>query len=193
MRGLTLPNVLTGFRLAASPALVALAALGLRRGYWWLLGVAFATDAVDGFVARRLGSTSEAGARLDSRADLLLWSVVPPTAWWLWPERIEREAAWLLAAAASYLLPLAAALLRFRRVPSFHAWAGKAAAVAMSAGTLLLLGPDRPWTLRLAALLQVLAGLEETAMVLVLPAWRANVPSLWHALRITAQSRSPAR
>jgi CDP-alcohol phosphatidyltransferase len=43
---------------------------------WWavgLLAVCAATDAADGFLARRWGVTSEAGARIDSVADLLFF------------------------------------------------------------------------------------------------------------------------
>ena len=64
-----LPQLLTAIRLASAPLL------------WWLvtnldfqaalvcLGFAIASDAVDGFLTRRLGSSSRAGAYFDVTAD----------------------------------------------------------------------------------------------------------------------------
>src|SRR3712207_309738 len=67
-----LPNLLSLARLAASPALLALALAGRRQAFAWLLLVALATDAADGRIARRFGLVSRAGALLDSVADALL-------------------------------------------------------------------------------------------------------------------------
>jgi len=70
-----LPNLLTASRLALA------APLGyflLQEDYAWSLGVvclAGITDALDGFVARRLGALSRLGAALDPIADKVLVTV----------------------------------------------------------------------------------------------------------------------
>jgi cardiolipin synthase (CMP-forming) len=67
-----LPNSLTVLRLLLS---VPLGFLILREYYAWALGVGFLaglSDALDGFVARRLGALSRIGAALDPIADKTL-------------------------------------------------------------------------------------------------------------------------
>lgn len=89
------PNILTGLRLVAVPALVALvladdAAGGPLR--WWALVVflgASATDVLDGYLARRWRVVSTLGKIADPIADKVLvlaalaaLSVVDGVAWW---------------------------------------------------------------------------------------------------------------
>ncbi len=71
----TIPNLLTGLRIALIPAIVVLFYLP----YHWsdmACGVMFAmvgiTDAFDGYLARKLGQTSRLGAFLDPVADKLI-------------------------------------------------------------------------------------------------------------------------
>src|SRR6185436_18565082 len=63
---LTVANLLCYLRLAAIPVLLALAALDLHKAFLWLLAAAWATDAIDGPLARRLRQETVRGARLDS-------------------------------------------------------------------------------------------------------------------------------
>ncbi|MDR7418678.1 MAG: CDP-alcohol phosphatidyltransferase family protein, partial [Armatimonadota bacterium] len=67
---------------------------GLRETFSVLFPLVALTDAVDGWLARRLYQQSDAGRRLDSVADaaffysapLWFWRLVPETAstWWPW-------------------------------------------------------------------------------------------------------------
>ena len=73
LRGVaTYPNLVTGVRLL----LVPLFGLFLKHERWalglWLCLLLVATDALDGFLARRLGQRSELGSYLDPLADKLL-------------------------------------------------------------------------------------------------------------------------
>ena len=76
---LTIPNLLTSFRIVAIPLVVVIYYLpfgwaGQASGL--LFGVAAVTDWFDGFLARRLGQTSKFGEFLDPIADKLLVSTV---------------------------------------------------------------------------------------------------------------------
>lgn len=69
---MTIPNILTLFRLVLIPFFVA-AALSARFGMAFVLFVvAGLSDAIDGFVARRFNQKSRLGALLDPAADKLL-------------------------------------------------------------------------------------------------------------------------
>lgn len=73
---LTVPNLVTALRLCCLPVFVWLL-LGPqdRQAAAWLLGTLGATDWVDGYLARRLGQTSEFGKVFDPTVDRLLFVV----------------------------------------------------------------------------------------------------------------------
>ncbi len=68
----TVPNLITAARIALAPYVAWLMATGrARAGLYWLIAVGL-TDIVDGFLARRFGWTSAAGAYLDPLADKVM-------------------------------------------------------------------------------------------------------------------------
>lgn len=72
----TVPNVVTLARLLCLPLFVwLLFGLPSRQAAAWLLGALGATDWVDGYLARRLGQTSEFGKKFDPTVDRLLFIV----------------------------------------------------------------------------------------------------------------------
>ena len=72
----TIPNLITLIRLACLPIFLwLLFSQENRRDAAWLLGILGATDWVDGFLARRLGQTSEFGKVFDPTVDRLLFIV----------------------------------------------------------------------------------------------------------------------
>jgi cardiolipin synthase len=72
----TIPNLFTLIRLLCLPLFVwLLFGLPSRQAAAWLLGGLGATDWVDGYLARRLGQTSEFGKKFDPTVDRLLFVV----------------------------------------------------------------------------------------------------------------------
>ncbi len=69
---LTLPNVITLARLCAVPLSVWLMLQGRFMAAFWLFVAAGVSDAIDGYLARRLQSNSTVGAVLDPVADKAL-------------------------------------------------------------------------------------------------------------------------
>ena len=184
-RNLTdIPNLLSGFRLIAAPFLLYLAWTGHPGLFLTLLAGSLFSDVIDGFIARRLNKTSEFGTKLDSWGDLATYLTVPLCAWWLWPEILKREAFFVVLVVSAYVFPLVAGFVRFRRLPSYHTWAAKAAAVVMSIAFFILFIFDISWPFHCAAILQALVACEEIGITLLLPEWRGNVPSFLHARRL---------
>ncbi len=181
-----LPNLLSLTRLAAVPVLAALAFTGRPSPTLLLFAAALVTDALDGFLARRLGCVSERGARLDSLGDLGIWLVFPICVWWLWPDLVERELTCVMIALASFAAPLAAGILKFGRLTSYHTWGAKFAAVAMSAGLLGLFGFGEVWLFYAATSILALAAVEELAITTILVQWKCDVPTVVHALMTRA-------
>ncbi len=177
------PNLLSAFRLIAAPFLLYLAWTHRPDLFLALLALTLLSDAIDGFAARRLHTTSELGTRLDSWGDLVTYLVIPLCAWWLWPEIIRREAGFVLLVLAALVVPLLAGLLKFRQLTSYHTWSAKTAAVLMSVAIFLLFIADIAWPFRCAAVLLGLSACEEIAITLRLPELRSNVRSYWHVSR----------
>lgn len=72
----TVPNLFTLARLLCLPLFLwLLFGLPSRQAAAWLLGALGATDWVDGYLARRLGQTSEFGKKFDPTVDRLLFMV----------------------------------------------------------------------------------------------------------------------
>lgn len=72
-----LPNILSAFRIAAAPFLLYVAFIGHKSIFLFILGLSLLSDAVDGFIARRLGVSSKIGTKLDSWGDLATYLTVP--------------------------------------------------------------------------------------------------------------------
>jgi CDP-diacylglycerol--glycerol-3-phosphate 3-phosphatidyltransferase len=176
--------------MAAIPALLALAALDLPKAYLWLLAGAWATDAIDGPLARRLGHESSHGARLDSVADRGLMLTIPLGVAWLWPDVLQREAVWVVLLAIALIVPRAHAFAKFRRLPSYHTWLAKSLAVYMAASLLLLLGWHWPWPFRAGTLFVLVEAAEEIAITRTLDRWRPDISSWWHLRRERAARRN---
>lgn len=87
-RILTIPNLLSFFRLALIPVIVI---LYFQEQYWWAFGMLLlsgVTDVVDGWIARTYHMVSNFGKALDPVADKLtqiavLLCLMPMKCWWV--------------------------------------------------------------------------------------------------------------
>src|SRR6185437_6590095 len=125
-----LVNGITVYRILAVFVLILL----IMQHHWhvfrWLLLLSFLTDAIDGFLARRYGVISKAGAVLDSIGDDLTVAVAIAGLLVFDPTFLRRELVVIIVLAALYLTQTIAALVRYRRLTSFHTWLAKIAAVS---------------------------------------------------------------
>lgn len=179
---LTLPNLLTCFRFVSAPVLLWLAWNNYETAFLLLLAVTFLTDVFDGMAARMLNMESELGALLDSWGDLLIYSTIAISAWWMRPEMVRQELIFVMMTVMSYLLPVTVGILKFHAFTSYHTWAVKAAAVIMGVSYFLLLF-EFAIPFRIAAFICLFAAMEEIAISCYLSELRSNVKSFWHVLK----------
>lgn len=175
-----LPDLLSCFRIAMAPVLVALAWASWPPAFLAALALSLGSDVADGWLARRFRWATARGARLDSWGDLLTYAVVLPCVLWLWPSEVLAERATLATALIAWLLPMAVGFLKFRGLTSYHTWGAKASAVSMGAGLFVFLLLGEPLLLRWATGLLVLAGIDEIVITLRLAERRENIPSCLH-------------
>jgi hypothetical protein len=108
----------------------------------------------------------------------------------LWPDIMRRELPWVFAALGAFFAVIAYGFLRLGRALCYHTWASKAFAVACALSLVPLLAEWATWPFHVAIALQVLAGIEEIAIALLIPQHRGEMPTLWHAWHLR-QSQPP--
>ena len=175
-----IPNILSALRIIIAPILLYLAWFGHKKYFIIFLIISLLSDAIDGFIARKLELTTKAGAKLDSVGDMTTYLVVPLCAWWLWPEILKKEAPYVLIAVSAYIFPLIAGILKFHKIPSYHTYGAKTAAVVMSAGIFFLFLTDFTVVFRIAAIFQAIVAIEEIAITIQISEPKSNVKSIWH-------------
>lgn len=117
-------DTITSVRMASSLFLLF---LPLRSaGFLALYTLTGLTDALDGWLARKTGTASDFGARLDSIADLLFYAVLllrfSPVLWRTLPAAIWYTVAGiLLVRLAAY----ATAAIKYHRFAALHTWLNK--------------------------------------------------------------------
>lgn len=184
---LTLPNLLTGFRFIAAPALLWLAWKNHGIAFMILLAVSFLTDLLDGLAARLTGQVSQFGATLDSWADVITYLTIALACWWLWPDVVRRELVYVVLIVASCLLPAFAGFGKFGRFTSYHTWGVKIAAASMGLSLYVMFLGGPAWPFQIAAVICIFAAIEEIALTLLLPEPESNVRSVWDVLKRSAR------
>lgn len=176
-------NILSGARLLIAP-LMLVCAWTERAGLFLVCWVAaLASDALDGYIARRLNQVTELGARLDSWGDWAIYLCVPLSIWWLWPGIIFREAVYVAVILASLIIPVLCGYVKFRRLTSYHTWGSKTSAFLLSTTILVMIFNGPSWPFRLSTVFFVFSALEEIAVTLMLDSWQADVSHIFEVLR----------
>jgi phosphatidylglycerophosphate synthase len=183
------PNLLSGLRIALMPALLMVAVAGSRPWFVALLALALSTDALDGFLARRLNAHTELGRKLDSAADYLTMLTGIAGIALLWPEHTRRELPWIAVGLTAFFGVVVLGLVRLGRAPCYHTWLAKAGAVACALSLIPLLAEWTPLPFHVAIGLLVVAGIEEMAIMLLVPELTGEVATLWHAWRTRSRQR----
>ena len=176
---LTIPNCITSVRIFGAAGL--LLTPPLSRAFYVIYTICGLSDALDGPAARLLKQASEAGARLDSIADLVFYTVslvrMMPALWARLPRAIWYVVAMVL------LIRLSAygvAAARFRRFASVHTYLNKLTGVGVFLVPYFLLRP-RPTALCAAVCaVALLASAEELALHLCQKTYRPDVKTILH-------------
>lgn len=182
------PNLFTAIRVALTPAVVMVAIAGSRPWFLILLGITLMTDAIDGFLARRLHAYSDFGRKFDSFADYLTMLTGIAGIALLWPDIMKRELAWVASGLGAFFAAVVYGYIRVGRAPCYHTWASKALAVATALSLIPLLAEWSATPFHIAIVLQVLAGLEEMFIAVLVPNHVGEMPTVWHAWRVRQES-----
>ena len=181
---LTIPNAISLARLLLAPVALWVAFEGHAAAYKWMFAAAVASDGLDGLLARLLKAQTVLGARLDAAADTATYLVLFLAMLRLWPDFIAAHCLLLAIALGLYAVNHLWALARFHKLPAYHTWAGKTAAVLMAAGMILWFVCDLGTLFTAAVIVSIFSAVEQLAITASLPRWQSDVPTLVHALRL---------
>ena len=158
-----IPNFITSLRIVGTA--IWLFTKPLSKWFYIIYFFTGFTDVIDGFIARRLKITSEFGAKLDSVADMLFYtvmlSVMFPALWDLLPTGI-----WYLLGIvlAVRLTSYAVAAIKYHRFASTHTWLNKlTGAVVFAIPFVLLL----PWDIPLCWAICITGGVASIEELLI--------------------------
>lgn len=149
------------------------------------LVAAFFSDIFDGIIARRIGIATPALRRFDSAADSLFYAACFFAAWHLYPATITGRAVPLGILVALEVIRYLIDIVKFRREASYHMWSSKLWGIALFIGffALLVFGATG-LAISFAVYIGIISDIEGIAISVALRTWRADVPSLFHALRV---------
>lgn len=149
-----------------------------------LLTAALLTDALDGYLARKFKAESELGRKLDSVADYLTMITGISGIAILWPEIMQRELPWVASGMVAFFAVVIYGLVRLGRAPCYHTWAAKALAVACGFSLIPLLAEWSALPFHIVMSLQIIGGVEELAIAMLVPWHTGEVPTVWHAWKL---------
>lgn len=188
-----IPLALVIFRAAIAPFLLWDAIDG-KTSIWFIIGyvAGFLSDIFDGVIARRIGASDAQLRQADSWADVCFYLCVFASAW-LTHRQIVIAFQWpLLAVVFAQLLWWAVNLLKYGKPASYHTYSAKIWGITLFIATIAIFGFDYAgiplWLTIISALIHTV---EEIAMTLLLPEWKHDVLSIFHALRLRRELISP--
>ena len=100
---------------------------------------------------------------------------------------LRNEWQWLVPAIVSYALSTLVGLARFKRWPSYHTRAAKTSWLLITLSAAIMLLDGSLWPLRVTMAVVTITNLEALGIGVILPEWRADVPSLWHAWKVRSE------
>jgi phosphatidylglycerophosphate synthase len=182
------PNLLSGARIALMPAVLLAAISGSRTWFLILVGASLMTDALDGFLARRLNAFTDFGRKLDSAADYLTMITGLAGLALLWPEIVRRELPWIIAGLSAFFGVIVFGFVRLGHAPCYHTWAAKAGVVGCALSMIPLLAEWSAVPFHAMVVLLIIAAVEEVIISLLIPSHVGEMATVWHALRLRRES-----
>jgi len=178
-----LPNAISSARLLATPVLLYAAIVREFGLFKWLLLACLLSDIADGLIARAFSLRSQLGARLDSTADMIVFTIGIFGLYVFQAEVLIRQWVPLAVVIGLYVVELAGALWRYGRISSFHTILVRVSAYAQGIFimSLFFLGYVA-WVFYSMTVLTVLAYGEELVLLFLLPKWTADVRGIYWVL-----------
>ena len=181
---LTIPNILSLYRLFMFPVIVLMILLKLELAYAILVVISLNTDVWDGFIARRFNQQTAIGARIDSLADIGMYITALAGIIVFKIHEIGPDAWLYYVFIACYVLVTLSPLIKFGKIQSFHLYSIKAGGYLQGIFFILLFFVDYfPIYFYIMVNVSLLSFVESLCIQLIIPEMRSDVKGLWWILK----------
>ncbi|PSB08239.1 CDP-diacylglycerol--glycerol-3-phosphate 3-phosphatidyltransferase [filamentous cyanobacterium Phorm 46] len=181
-----IPGILVALRVTIAPFLLWDAIDGTI-GVWFIIGylVGFFSDIFDGVIARRIGVSNAQLRQADSWADVCFYICVFVSAWLVHRDVVIAFRVPLLVVLFVQLVWWMVNLVKYGKPASYHTYSAKFWGITLFIATVALFGFNYGGIpLWLAIISGIIHTVEEIAMTLLLPEWKHDILSVFHALRL---------
>ena len=172
-----IPNIITSMRILGTACLLFVKPFSVL--FYVIYTLSGLSDVLDGFIARKTGTISEFGTKLDSVADLLFYTVMLLR---IFPFLLQTlpAAVWvtIIAVILIRLCAYTTAAIKYRRFASQHTWLNKASGAAVFAVAYFI---KLPFAIPLCFIVCAIAGaasLEEFLIHIKNTEYRPEIKSL---------------
>jgi cardiolipin synthase len=178
-------NSITSFRIIAFPILMILIFIDGIDLFKWFLAISFFTDAIDGYLARKLNVTSTLGTKLDSIGDILTIVAAVTGMFMFKLEFVKSELTIIIVMLMLFIIQLTLAFFRYKTITSFHTYLAKSAAILQGMFLITSFFVTQPFVLLfyIAAIVTILELIEESMLVLLLPQWKTDVKGIYWIMK----------
>ncbi|MFY0714530.1 CDP-alcohol phosphatidyltransferase family protein [Seonamhaeicola sp. NFXS20] len=172
------------YRIAAAPFLLALIWLDLRLVFSWFLLISYSTDAIDGYLARKLKITSPRGSQLDSFGDQITMIIGLIGLFHFETYFIKSNLVLILIAFVPYIIQMVIAYLKYGKATAFHTYLAKSSALIQGVFILWSLFFNTEYVLFYTMIIVgILETIEEITLIFMYKNWAADVKGIYWALR----------
>lgn len=172
------------YRIFAAPFLLVFIVLDERLIFTWLLLLSYSTDAIDGYLARKLNITSPRGSQLDSFGDQITLTIGLIGLAYYETEFIKTNLLIIIIAFVPYIIQMIIAYLKYGKATAFHTYLAKLSAIIQSAFILwsLFFAPDLVLFYAMIAI-GILETIEEITLIFMYDNWASDVKNIYYALK----------
>lgn len=171
-------------RIVAVPFIFATILMDVRVYTGILFLAIFASDALDGFVARTYNLVTRRFAILDSTGDVLMLLIGIYGFYFYETAFFLDNLPVISITIGLYLLQQTISLIRFGKITSFHTVSAKAAAVvqAVFLASMFIFGVI-PWLFIITIAISIIETVEEILLIFIIREWQYNLKGLYWILK----------
>jgi CDP-diacylglycerol--glycerol-3-phosphate 3-phosphatidyltransferase len=178
------------YRVLIAPVLLALIWFDLRLVFTWFLLISYATDAIDGYLARKLKITSPRGSQLDSFGDQITLIIGLVGLFYFETYFIKNNLILILIVFIPYAIQMILAYRKYGKATAFHTYLAKLSAVLQSLFILWSLFFSPEYLLfYIMIVIGLLETFEEIMLIFMYDHWASDIKGIYWALKDKRRSK----
>ena len=178
------------YRVLIAPILLALIIFDLRLIFTWFLLISYATDAIDGYLARKLKITSPRGSQLDSFGDQITLIIGLIGLFYFETPFIKTNIILIVIVFIPYVIQMLIAYRKYGKATAFHTYLAKLSAILQSLFILWSLFFSPEYALfYIMIVVGLLETFEEIMLIFMYDNWASDVKGIYWALKDKRRSK----